>query len=66
MTEYTPKQLAEALNLPQWTHRYPEVIARCAVDLAYRCNVCSAVHYDYQQTLINDAFWWSKRVHLME
>lgn len=55
MSEYTPEQLAEELNLSLWTHSYPEVIARCAVNLAYRANVCSATQYDYQQVLIREA-----------
>ena len=28
--------------LPVWARRLPAVVARCKVDLAFRCDVCAA------------------------
>ncbi len=55
MASYTPQQLAEELNLPPWTLHYPEVVARCAVNLAFRCSVCDAKTHQYREVLIREA-----------
>lgn len=49
ITPFDPKAL------PAWAQRNPAVVARCATDLAYRCNVCSAKTRFVRRLLAKDA-----------
>lgn len=42
-------------GLPAWAQRYPQVVARCRNDLAYRCDVCGARTAQYRRLLIRSA-----------
>jgi hypothetical protein len=44
--------LAKELKLPDWTHEYPAVIVRAAVDLAYRVEVATAQTADERDFLV--------------
>lgn len=41
--------------LPRWAQSHPAVIARCARDLAFRCDVCSAKTQAMRNMLIRSA-----------
>lgn len=48
-TTFNPK------SLPRWAQTRPAVVDKCRRDLAYRCNVCSAMTRQVRQQLIRDA-----------